>query len=490
MKKKSAAILMLIILSPLFTLQVMANNNLVKLSETYELANIILAMTDYGRSDPWEVNQNSAYYREVRSYFGQYLQHPLLDSVNYSRKEWENYLSFRTDSYAFVFNETGQIVRKTFFYANKGFNPFEQHLELINDFVKTTQFRTFYSKHSRYYKEMSIAYLKSQRYPEMIKFLSQEFSKQEVNTNYAIVISPLVGRMNCHRKVDGCQTDFSTLPDFLLDGKSVNKATTEEIASGTHMLFTELNHGFINPVTRQYSYLLKANFDNGKWDTGSGYEIDSLATFNEYMTWAVYNIYVQKYFPKVPAKLIRNWALQNETRGFYASSLFNSELMIIYSNRKAGQTIKDLYPVFLERLNSIQTKLSRPKITGHNFEGQTNMDTLATIKVRFSEPMQQADTIEVFRLVQENGKNILADFTLTPKDNSLEWLDNGTMLQFKLPLVKGMLNQVVFNYAWKISNVLQSMLGIDLPPYTVINKLLLPIPEHEVNLDNRMQNPQ
>lgn len=43
--------------------------SLVRLSEPYELANIILALTPYGKSDPWEVAKNSAYYREVREHF-------------------------------------------------------------------------------------------------------------------------------------------------------------------------------------------------------------------------------------------------------------------------------------------------------------------------------------------------------------------------------------------------------------------------------------
>jgi hypothetical protein len=469
MKKRSAAMLMLIILSPLFTLGAVAtDNNLVKPAETYELANIILAITKYGKADPWEVNKNSAYYREVITYFDRYRTHPLLDSVNYSRKEWENYLSFRTDAYAFEFNPKGTIVRTKLFYANKGFSPFDQHLKLINNFVKTTGFRAFYREHCSYYQKLTTAYLQSQHYPEMIDLLSQEFGKQQIKTKYAIVVSPLVGRMNCHRVVDGTQTDFITLPDFLLDGKAVDKATQQEIASGTHMLFTELDHGFINPVTSQYRHLLKSNFIIQKWDSGSGYEKDSLATFNEYMTWATYDLFVQKYFPQVAAKVSTNWAMQNETRGFYASSLFNRELMHLYTNRKPGETIKDLYPSLIKRLGWLQEKLSKPAIAWCNLDQQTIRDTVPTVELSFSEAMLQADTIEVFRLVQENGNNILTPFKLTNKEYSLKWSNDGIRVEFQFPLVIGKLNQLVFNYAWKISNVLQTRSGVNLPPYTLV----------------------
>lgn len=114
--------------------------------ETYELANIILALTEYGKTDKWEVRKDFDYYNKVQEYFKPVNEHPLLDSVNYSRKKWEEYLSFRTDSYAFEFDENNQLKRKFDFYTNKGFQPFDDYLDLINDFVKKSNFREFFKK--------------------------------------------------------------------------------------------------------------------------------------------------------------------------------------------------------------------------------------------------------------------------------------------------------------------------------------------------------
>ena len=357
MKKLSATFAMLFLgYFPLFS----QANSPVRLSETYELANIILALTDYGKTDPWEVSQSSDYYREVRQYFDPYSQHPLLAKVNYSRKEWENYLSFRTDSYAFAFDANNRLVRTVPFSANKGFNPFEEQLALIEDFAKTSRFRTFYQRHLPYFQGIASSYLASQRYPEMRQFLEEELGKQPHLTSYAIVFSPLVGRMNCHRVVQGVGTDFITLPDFILSGKTVQAASEEEIASGTHMLFTELDHAFVNPLSAKYQNLIKANFSNQVWDKGSGYETDSLATFNEYMTWGIYDLYVQRFFPTVAEKVSLAWAKQNATRGFHASVLFNEELSKMYRRRKRGQTIADLYPAFIKHLGQLQTTLAQP----------------------------------------------------------------------------------------------------------------------------------
>lgn len=443
-------------------------NSPVRLSETYELANIILALTDYGKTDPWEVSQQSDYYREVRTHFEPYGHHPLLEKVNYSRQQWENYLSFRTDSYAFAFDSTEHLIRQVAFRANKGFNPFEEHLALVEDFVKVTGFRQFYKDHRSYYEGLAINYLASQHYPEMLRFLEQELGKRPELSSYAIVISPLVGRMNCHRAVAGVGTDFITLPAFLLTGKVVQTAKEEEVASGTHMLFTELDHAFVNPLTELHQTLVKANFHNRLWDSGSGYEKDSLATFNEYMTWGIYDLYVQHYFPSVAAKVSLDWAMQNETRGFYGSTLFNNELSEIYHQRKPGQTLKDLYPAFIRRLGRLQNSLRQPVIESCNLSDRTIQDTVATFIVRFSEPMVPLTSFDLIVIVENQGKVKQERRILTSEANELVWSKDEKTVQFRLKLINDALNHVVFNYPWQTKTPLHSRKGINLPPYSQI----------------------
>ncbi|MBO0931374.1 DUF4932 domain-containing protein [Fibrella aquatilis] len=441
----------------------------VRLSETYELANIILALTDYGKTDRWEVAQQSAYYQQVRAYFAPYASHPLLTRVNYSREKWESYLSFRTDAYAFSFDTNSRLVRTIDFHANQGFNPFEEHLELIHDFVKTTGFRRFYRDHLPYYQDLATAYLQSQRYGEMRHFLEREFGERPEIATYAIVVSPLVGRMNCHRIVAGVGTDFISLPDFLLTGKAPHTVTQAEIASGTHMLFTELDHAFVNPLTYQHRALLRANFTVTKWDKGSGYDKDSVSTFNEYMTWAVYDLYVQTYFPAVAANVSQDWALQNATRGFFASSLVNQELTHLYNNRRRGQTIRDLYPALVKRLGIRQASLSQPAITDFSFDNQTVTDSITTVILHFSEPMTPCQSLDLIRVVEQGGSARQDRLVLTPETNKLVWTAQNTTLLFTLPLLNGAVNTLVFNYPWKTQITLRNSKGVDLPPYSRIN---------------------
>ncbi len=142
--RNSVAILFLFLTASFSRVNAQPNGSSpVRLSEAYELGNVVLALTNYGKTDPWEVEQRSDYYRRVRAHFDKFSSHPLLVEVNYSRAKWESYLSFRTDAYAFVFDDDNRLVRATEFYANDGFNEFEAHLDLISDFVEATGFRQF-----------------------------------------------------------------------------------------------------------------------------------------------------------------------------------------------------------------------------------------------------------------------------------------------------------------------------------------------------------
>lgn len=446
----------------------------VRLSETYELANIILALTDYGKTDPWEVAQQSAYYREVRAYFDRHSNHPLLGRVNYSRQGWASYLSFRTDAYVFAFDSANHLIRRVDFKANSGFNPFEENLTFVEDFVKVTGFRQFYRDHFPYYQALARAYLRSQRYPEMLHFLETEFGKHPGVTAYAMVLSPLVGRMNCHRRVAGVETDFSTLPNFLLTGQTAQPASEEEVASGTHMLFTELDHGFVNPITEAHKALVGQKFNADQWDKASGYNTDSLSVFNEYMTWGVYDLFVEQYFPTVPEKVRTDWTLQNESRGFYASSLFTDELRHLYKAKKGKVPLKDLYPALLTRLSKIQGTLRQPTIVSCNLDKVEIADSAARFIVRFSEPMHELNSFDIVGATDQKG-GVQQRHRLSKSANQIGWSANGTILTFNRILRSGFTNYTAFTVPWGRGTVinLKSRQGLNLPLTTVITTTVL-----------------
>ena len=405
----------------------------VEYPETYELANIILALTEYGKTDEWEVRKDFDYYNKVQEYFKPVNEHPLLDSVNYSRQRWEAYLSFRTDSYAFEFDENNQLKRKFNFYANEGFQPFDDHLNLINDFVEKSRFREFFEKNKEYYMAVSNKYKKTQYLYEMREFLIKEFGEQySNNVKYIVVLSPFVYRMNCHRDIDSTTVaDFITIPDYVLsDTISTNG---KDIATSIHNLFTEMDHGYVNPTTNQYKELVNKSFNGNLWDNKSGYnENDEFGVFNEYMTWAVYDIFLKQHFPNFVDEVGLNWSFQNDSRGFEYSQLFTQKLLSLYNHKEDDETIKDLYPKMLEWTSEIQKDLSKPKIISPKDSISTNFSEKTRITISFSEPMQKSDAITT---ILQDGKNLRQFVNLNRTDNNLNWAEDGSSVQFEIPLL-------------------------------------------------------
>lgn len=401
----------------------------VEYPETYELANIILSLTEYGKTDKWEVRQGFDYYNKVQKYFKPVNEHPLLDSINYSRERWKEYLSFRTDSYAFTFDENNQLKRRFNFYANKGLQPFDDHLNLINDFVKKSNYREFFKQNKHYYNAVSNKYKETQYLNEMREFLTKEFGEQySSDENYNVVLSPFVYRMNCHRDIDSTTVaDFITIPNYVLsDTISTNK---KNIATSIHNLFTEMDHSYVNPTTNQYKELVTKNFDANLWDNESGYnENNGFGVFNEYMTWAVYDIFLKKYFPNLANEVGLNWSFQNDSRGFIYSQLFTQQLLSFYNQKEDKESLKDLYPKMLKWTSDTQVDLSKPRIISPKDSTYVKFSGKTKIAISFSEPMKKNDTITT---IFQDGKNLRQFIDINGTENNLRWSENGKKLEFE-----------------------------------------------------------
>jgi len=429
----------------------------VEYPEVYELSNIILALTEYGKIDKWEVRQNFEFYDKVQEYFKPIINHPLLDSVNYSRKRWEEYLSFRTDAYAFHFKENNKLKRHIDFYANEGVKPFDNHLELINDFVEKSNFRAFYAQNKSYREIVSEKYKETQYLNEMKEFLISQFGEQiSSDIRYKVVLSPFVYRMNCHRDIDSTTTaDFITIPDYILsDTISITK---KKQATSIHNLFTEMDHGYVNPITKKMSNLVAKKFDEKIWNNKSGYENSDNAVFNEYMTWAVYDIFLQKHFPQYAKELGLYWSFQNDTRGFQYSQLFTQKLLTLYNENNGKVKIVDLYPEILNWTSEIQKDLSKPAITFPKDSISLNFSTKTKITISFSEPMKKVDSITT---ILQDGKNLRKFIDLNRNEHNLQWTKDGLSVEFEIDLPKNHNTYYLqFNW-WETKNPIISDKGV------------------------------
>ncbi|RZL03723.1 MAG: DUF4932 domain-containing protein [Hymenobacter sp.] len=437
----------------------------VRFHEAYELSNIILALTPYGQSDPFEVYKNSRYYREVRAYFAPYAQHPLLQQANYSRKEWDKYLAFRTDAYAYGFDAQGQLTRAFAFNAQGSVRPFEELLPQVSDFARVSGFRDFYRRHQPYYDSLTVAYRQSQRLPEVVAFLAAELGPAQDASQYAVVLSPLVYRMSCHRDVQHVPTDFATIPEYLLSGDLQKQPSPADVLTGIHALFTETDHGFVNPTTSAHGPQVRAAFEVKKWDAGSGYEKGDFDTFNEYMTWAVYDLFAYRYFPQQAPLVCQNWAMQNESRGFIASRLFGDKLRQLYDHRKRGQTVRDLYPAMLAWCRQVQPTLALPTVAGCPLQNATlTTSPRAHYDITFTQPLRELASFDVM-LKTDKPNSPTRRLILTQQAHNLTWSEQGRKVSFDLELENNCQNTLSLNRAWFTQTVLASPAGVDLKVY-------------------------
>jgi hypothetical protein len=430
--------------------------------ETYELSNVILALTQYGKSDQWEVQKNTDYYKAVISFFEPVKDHPLLDSVNYSREKWEDYLSFRTDAFAFSFSGDGRLMRNVNFYAVPGHQPFDTHLDLINDFVAKSNFRQFFTSNKEFYQRLIQNYSQYYFVNEAMKFLDEQIGSKpnsNASSKYLIVLSPLVYRMNCHREIDANTTaDFPSATE-----EFINEVKTDDLNSrieGSHLIFTEMDHGYVNPISEKHKELIAANFDLKKWDKNSGYP--GINCFNEYMTWAVYDLFVKKHFPENADSIITQWQYQNASRGFIAQNLFAEKVSQLYSKNKS-KDFESLYVPLLKWCKSIESNIAQPTIL--NTDGKTFLKISGNkIHIEFSEPMNSKLPFSVELEEFKNEKPTKQSKIVYVKN--FKWSNQNKTLEFVLE-TDFTEYAVVFNW-WGISKPLVSEQGIHLKPQAYI----------------------
>ncbi len=428
MKKHKILILLFCLLSIVSFHTQAQENVIIELPETYELSNIILSLTKYGQSDKYEVMKGTKYYDDVLAYFEPVKNHPLLDSVDYSREKWDYYLSFRTDAYAFAFDENNRLKRVIDFYSmSTSITPFDNHLGLINDFVEKSGFRKFFASKKDFYNHMIQNYKQYYYVNESMEFLNTKIGRpQQYNnsTTLATVLSPLVGRMNCHRDVDSLTSaDFISASADFINGVAADNIIPRVVDN--HMLFTEMDHGYVNPISDKYESLITENFNNAIWDKGSGYP--GSACFNEYMTWAVYDLFVQDRFPELADSVALQWQYQNASRGFFAQNLFAQKVIELY-NDSDGNGLEKIYEPLLKWCKEVEKNITLPILTNVG-KGFVETD-VNNVQISFSESMNTKEPFGV--KVAECNSNKLTGKNKVVEISNARWSDDGKTLHLSI----------------------------------------------------------
>ncbi|UKB82772.1 DUF4932 domain-containing protein [Chryseobacterium sp. MEBOG06] len=416
---------LILIIALILSVSIAAQKNVkIELPESYELGNIILALTEYGQTDPYDVQKIPPYYDEIMTYFKPVKDHPLLQKVNYSRSDWKKFLGFRTDFYAFSFDEKG-ILKRDYPFNSFGPKEVDENIELINDFVKKSNYRAFFKDHQQFYNTLINNYKEYYYINDTYAFLDKIVGKvtAENTKNYVIAISPLVGGQNCHRDINSSLTvDFPDIGEDLIRGNLKNNIARRILDN--HTVFSEIDHGYVNPISDQYSKEITAAFNLNNWDKKSGYP--GISSFNEYMTWAVYDLFIREKFPKEKTDSLSTiYHKVNIRRGFIAQNLFSEKVIELY---KKNKSLEKLYTPLLQWTKKIGPKISQPSVLDANNSDFEKAD-LNNMVLRFTEPMKKTSTLQL-RLFEYIDKKQTSNTIIVVKNPV--WSKDGKEVKFKL----------------------------------------------------------
>lgn len=331
--------------------------------ETYELANVIYALTNSSFSDSNRTFKDTDYYSRVLSYFNKYKSHPLITLTEFpsDAKGSMDYYNFRDNSFCFTIKK-GKVVSNNQYYTVWGeqkTNLFAKQILLINDFYKKTNFHRFYQSNLSYYDFLTKRKQQLMPAKKMWNWLQKNFD-QKIQS-YRVVFSPLIKGSHGTQifywipKPSGLFAEavmFTSGTRGIDENINLTEKQKEGIASG--ILFTEIDHNYCNPVSMRYQKAIDSALSNREEWVASGGDADAylspIAVFNEYITHAMYILYAYDNFNETDFLLIKKDRedLMINHRKYIRFKEFADRLLKLYKTKQINQTVKGLFPLIID----------------------------------------------------------------------------------------------------------------------------------------------
>lgn len=339
----------------------------VEIPEVSELVNILMVLHKDAEKDGNMFDTKIDYYKEVKNYFKPFLNHPALDTINkyikdlqynenmktslFSNQSYAYYYALKMNACAYVFDKKGNIKNNGFIKEfAKNWNPFDpmKDFKVFEDFAKKSNFRQFYKNHKTYYNDLIKTYNQLNPISKMQNWLDKKFGFGY--DSYVVYFSPLINGAHSTQRIksNGLAQSFMFIAKADMD-KEYSPIINELIES--RVVFTEIDHNYVNPISDKFFEKINKSFSNReKWAKGditSMYE-NPYKVFNEYMTFAVYTLYINDNYSKkdVEEFLPKVENLMENRRGYIAFKKFNKTLLEKYQENP-NINMNDLYEFIL-----------------------------------------------------------------------------------------------------------------------------------------------
>lgn len=329
----------------------------VEVPEVYELMQIACSLTESFQDDSNLLRKNRDYYDDVYKHFEDFENHPLVLTVNdFFTKHGipRSQHSIRLNSLNYNLDRNYNVNLKNFLIplSNRDQDKtfiIPNYIDLIEDFAKQSNFKDFYEQHNSYYNRLINNYYKLCDFQGMKTWLENKFDSKY--QSYRIIFSPLTGGFNSTVRFPTMNQIFAFVSAPKENIKTLSPKEFEMTSSrSSRVVFTEIDHNYVNPLTDQYlKELDNAISDYKYWNAQENSLYSSkYKTFNEYMTWSVFNLYaLDTYSEENSDAIIKGPTDQiTDRRKFIRFREFNKELIRLYESKNKPK-IEELYePIF------------------------------------------------------------------------------------------------------------------------------------------------
>jgi hypothetical protein len=351
----------------------------VEVPEVYELVNIAIAMTPTGLADRNLVYHDSDYYAAMRRWFDPFKDHPALAALDAALKQgpaW--YPTLKMNGYAFAFDAQGRIVQSPV-YDRTGFsgerrNTLRAFIPQLQAFADASKFRDFYHQQQPAYAAQIAFYAGGDGacggggaggaggagVEAMRAWLDLNFPGAAGYGGYKIIFSPLVAysqsatwlESDGYRELQA-HVNFPYPQDVARRTHGATLSKTAETILRGDIVFTELNHGYINPEGDRYAgRVTRATSHRERWvDPARGADYYAgISAFNEYMNWGLVSLRAIDFAPAGEQQTLIAIVdeMMTQRRGFPRFAAFDAFLVDLYRHRAPGTTVAQLYPRIIE----------------------------------------------------------------------------------------------------------------------------------------------
>jgi len=333
-----------------------------EIPEVFELANIIWTLSPSGKRAK-DLYKNSEYYNEVVTYFKPYLNHPIFKELDFDEDNYfDNYYEFRENSFVYKFDKDKIISGGSYNYVIgndwDSFNSlFKDLIPLVEDFAKKSDFRKFYKSNREFYSNEIERLNALLPVKDIWIWLETKIPDRKFNS-YKIVTSPLIGGSHSTQTYYTYNTKtnnwYAEAVMFICTSDRYNNKrlnNKQKIGLMSGIVFTEIDHNYINKASYKYKETIDSIFSKENYwvSSKSNYYINPLSVFNEYMTHALFCLWVTDYFDIKTANFIikAREDLNVEARKFTKFKEFNRELIKLYKINP-DKLITEIFPLIID----------------------------------------------------------------------------------------------------------------------------------------------